>query len=249
MKKVITSCIISVLFISQAFSQACIPNWTEPGSGIYPDTLTDLAPGMPNVPYDFTVQFKVPLVDSSIISTGISVDHVELTGVTGLDLIPASTAFHYNCNPTSCSFKADSVGCVRIQGTPTTEGSYPLTINAKVYISPVVFLPVNFSGYHITISSTIGIPNLSQSKFDVSQNLPNPVHSKAQVFVNLPKAGAIEFKVSNVIGNQVFKTTIPGHQGLNSIAFDATSYAPGIYFYTVTSGNNSITKRMVVEKK
>src|SRR5262249_6820191 len=105
MKQILLLILINVTFNTPVFSQACIPSWTQPGSGIYPDTATNLPAGALNVPYDFTVQFKVPLVDSSIIPTGINIDHIALTGVTGLDSIPASVTFHYNCNPSSCSFK------------------------------------------------------------------------------------------------------------------------------------------------
>lgn len=248
MKKEILLLIILFFSFTEVYSQACIPDWTQPGSGIYPDTIINLPAGPANVPYDFTVQFKVPLKDSSIVSTGIDVNKVELTGVSGLENIPASVAFHYNCNPSSCTFKADSVGCVRIQGTPTTEGIYPLSITAKVYITPVVFLPVEFSGYKIIISNTIGIPGLQSGRFDVSQNSPNPATSKTQVYVNLLHGGPLEIKISNVIGNQVYKNTIIGHSGVNAVPLDLSKFKTGVYFYTVSDDKNSITKRMVVDR-
>ncbi|MEO6167857.1 MAG: T9SS type A sorting domain-containing protein [Chitinophagales bacterium] len=248
MKKDVLFLIILFFSFTKAYSQVCVPSWTQPGSGIYPDTITNLPAGPTNVPYDFTVQFKVPLKDSSIVATGIDVNKVELTGVSGLENIPAAVAFHYNCNPSSCTFKADSVGCVRIQGTPTTEGVYPLSITAKVFISPVVFLPVEFSGYEITISNTIGIPGLQSGKFDVAQNSPNPARSKTQVFVNLMRGGSFEVKISNVIGNQVYKNTIIGHAGVNAVSIDVSKFKTGVYFYTVSDDKNSITKRMVVDR-
>ncbi|MBX7109785.1 MAG: T9SS type A sorting domain-containing protein [Chitinophagales bacterium] len=248
MKKLIL-CGITILFsISIAYPQACTPEWSQPGSGIYPDTATNMPAGPANVPYDFTVQFKVPLKDSSVIATGIDVNRVELTGVTGLDAIPSTVAFHYNCNPTNCTFKADSVGCVRIQGTPTTEGVYPLTISAKVFITQNTFLPVDFSGYYITVSNSIGIPGLSTNRFDVGQNTPNPAQSKTEIPVNLVHGSMIEIKVSNVIGNQVYKNSMVGHTGLNSISLDVSKFKPGIYFYTVSDEKNAITRRMVIDK-
>lgn len=248
MNKLLLFLFILLISVTKVFSQVCIPSWTQPGSGIYPDTIVNMPPGPANVPYDFTVQFKVPLQDSSIVATGIDVYQVKLTGVTGLDNIPASVGFHFNCNPSTCTFKGDSVGCVRIQGTPTTEGVYPLTINALVYITPALFLPVDFSGYNITISNTIGISGLQSNKFDISQNSPNPTHSKTEVFVNLVHAGNIEIKVSNVIGNQVYKNSIAGHSGVNPVSFDVSKYKAGVYFYTVSDEKNSITKRMIVDK-
>ncbi|MEP7129081.1 MAG: T9SS type A sorting domain-containing protein [Chitinophagales bacterium] len=248
MKKEILFLCIFLLSFSIAFSQPCIPSWTQPGSGIYPDTIVNMPAGPTNVPYDFTVQFKVPLKDSSIIATGIDVYQVKLTGVTGLENIPSSVAFHYNCNPSTCAFKGDSVGCVRIQGTPTTEGVYPLTINALVYFTPVASIPVDFTGYQITISNTIGIPGLQTNRFDVGQNQPNPANSKTQLFVNLMHGGPIQVKVSNVIGNEVYRTSITGHAGVNTVSLDVSKYKAGVYFYSISDDKNSITKRMVVDK-
>ena len=248
MKNEIFIVIISLLSITTAFSQACIPEWTQPGSGIFPDTITNMPAGPTKVPYDFTVQFKVPLVDSSIITTGINVNRVELTGVSGLENIPSSVPFHYNCNPSNCTFKADSVGCVRIQGTPTTEGIYPLIITAKVFFTPNTFLPVDFSGYEIEISNTIGIPAFQKGKFEISQNSPNPAGSITQVAVNMISNGPMEISISNIIGNEVFRNTMMGKPGVNALLFDVSNYAEGLYFYTVSSTGNTITKRMVVDR-
>lgn len=247
-KKVILCCMVVLFSMAAAYPQACIPAWSQPGSGIYPDTTTNMPAGPTNVPYDFTVQFKVPLKDSSIIASGIDVNRVELTGITGLDAIPSSVAFHYNCNPTNCTFKADSVGCVRIQGTPTTEGVYPLIITAEVFITPNSFLPVDFSGYAITISNTIGLPGLQTGRFDVSQNQPNPASDKTQVSVNLLHGGTFEVKLSNVIGNVVYKTSMMGHAGVNTVSLDLARLKPGVYFYTISDDKNAITRRMVIDK-
>nr|MBA2407231.1 T9SS type A sorting domain-containing protein [Chitinophagales bacterium] len=172
-----------------------------------------------------------------------------LTGVMGLDDIPASVPFTYNCNPSSCSFEADSVGCVKIQGTPTELGIYPLTIKAKVYISSLIFLNVDFSGYHLEVKDFTGISSISKNKFDVSQNAPNPVYSSTSILVNLVTPGTINLKVFNAIGNQILYTSISGKHGINTITLDASKFSPGIYFYTVAAGDNSITKTLVVENR
>src|SRR4030095_636201 len=125
-------------------------------------------------------------------------------------------------NPTDCHFPGDSVGCVRIQGTPTTVGTYPLTINVRVHAVGGLTIPIATPGYKIVVNMPIGIAPISHTRFDVSQNSPNPVNSKTEVYVNLPKAGDIDIKVSNVIGNQILKTAVVGRQGLNTIWFDAS---------------------------
>jgi len=249
MKKLMLVAFLLSILVSDIFSQACIPEWTQPGSGVYPDTVINLPATEVNTPYDFTVQFKVPKTDSSVIVTGVDVDHVELTGIAGLDAIPSSVPFTYTCNPSSCSFKGDSVGCVKIQGTPTTVGLYPLTIEAKVFISSFIFQEVDFSGYYIEVKNSTGIPSVNKNKFDVSQNSPNPVYSTTSILVNLLSPATIEVKVFNVVGNKIFNTTVSGRPGINTITLDASKFSSGIYFYTVGDGNHFLTKTLVVEKR
>jgi len=45
------------------------------------------------------------------------------------------------------------------------------------------------------------------------------------------------------------KQTAMGKKGFNTVTIDASQFAPGIYFYSVSDGENSITKRMVVDRK
>ena len=227
--------------------QVCTPQWSGSGtSGIEPDTIVNLPPAYENTPYDVVVQFKVPHADSSIVP--IVIDYVELLSVDGLSTIPASAAFSYSCNPSNCQFHGDSVGCVRIQGTPTAVGTYALVINVKVHAGALA-IPISTTGYEIVVNMPIGIAPISHTRFDVSQNSPNPINTRTEVYVNLPKSGNISMKISNVIGNEVYKTILSGKQGLNAIWIDASKYAPGIYFYTISDGKSSVTKRMVVEKK
>jgi hypothetical protein len=169
--------------------------------------------------------------------------------VGGLDAIPASVNFYTQCNPVNCSFHSDSLGCVSIKGTPITPGVYELVINTDVYITPNASLPYSTPGYRIVVNNPIGIAPLSQTTFDVSQNLPNPVVTKANIYVNLEHAGNLSIKISNLVGNEIFKQTVIGRKGFNALSIDASRFAPGIYFYSVSDGQHSMTKRMVVDKK
>lgn len=222
--------------------------WTTSGSGISPDTTENLPIGYVNQPYATVAQFKVPK-KAPYNGDSIDIDHIVLTNVEGLSAIPASVPFSFACNPPNCSFKADSVGCVQIIGTPTTVGTYPLIIDANVYITPVLFLPFPTPGYKIVVYQNVGVSSVNGSHFDVSQNTPNPFNDKTEIDVNLEQAASISLKVSNLVGNEVSKQVISGKKGLNKISFDATTLSPGIYFYTVSDGDHSITKRMIIDRK
>lgn len=249
MKKFFLSIVLIPVISFAAYSQACIPMWTDTSHGISPDTTVNLPPANVGSPYDAVVQFRVPTSAPSPFGGVISIDHIVLTNVEGLSAIPAEVPFYFQCNPPSCSFYADSVACVTIKGTPSTIGTYNLTIQANVYFTPVAFLPFPTTGYRIVVHNPIGIPPVSQTKFDVSQNLPNPVASNTDIYVNLQHAGNFTLKISNLVGNDVLKQTIAGKKGLNTVNLDASGFPPGIYFYSVSDGEHSMTKRMVVDRK
>lgn len=248
MKHVIFLLFVCLLYFSEAYSQACIPEWTQPGSGIYPDTFINMPDGAINVPYDITVQFKVPLKDSSVIASGIDVNRVVLKSVNGLGAIPSSVPFHYNCNPSNCTFKADSVGCVRIQGTASATGVFPLSITAEVYFTQVLFIPVDFTGYKIEIGTTIDAPILQPGVFSVSQNTPNPAKHFTQISFNLAKSAPVTIKIANVIGNEVYSNSVAGKSGLNTISVNVSNFEPGMYFYTIRDSELVVTKRMIVDR-
>jgi hypothetical protein len=84
--------------------------------------------------------------------------------------------------------------------------------------------------------------------YDVSQNFPNPFKSNTEILVNLRKVADIKLDVFSITGQQVFETQITDAKvGMNSIKVDAKAMSPGIYFYTVTAGNSSVTKKMTIE--
>ena len=248
MKKFLLAIVLIPVISSAAYSQACIPMWTDTTHGISPDTTVNLPPANAGSPYDAVVQFKVP-TSTSYSGNSIPIDHIVLTSVDGLSAIPASVPFYFQCNPPSCSFHSDSTACVTIKGTPSTIGTYNLTIQANVYITPVLFIPFPTNGYRIVVHNPIGIPPVSQTKFDVAQNLPNPVTTNTDIYVNLQHAGSFTLKISNLVGNEVLKQTIAGKKGLNTVNLDASRFPPGIYFYSVSDGEHSMTKRMVVDRK
>jgi hypothetical protein len=84
--------------------------------------------------------------------------------------------------------------------------------------------------------------------YDVSQNFPNPFKKTTEIKVNLRKTTDIELEVFNLTGQKVFETQITSANiGMNTIMIDAQVLHPGVYFYTVTAGYSSVTRKMIVE--
>ena len=142
-------------------AQYCTPQWLGLGNGIQPDTVIDLSIGTTNEPYAAVLNIKPPVVDSSQ-GFPLYIDYYELNGIEGLESIPATTFFSFNCNPASCHFEADIAGCILISGTPIIQGDYPIILNFIVHLIGGLVFAYNVPGYQITVNSDC---ELSQPEF------------------------------------------------------------------------------------
>ncbi|MCK5076991.1 MAG: T9SS type A sorting domain-containing protein, partial [Calditrichia bacterium] len=80
------------------------------------------------------------------------------------------------------------------------------------------------------------------------QNYPNPFNPTTEISYTVPKAGNVEFKVFNVLGQEVFAAKINAVAGANSYSFNGVNLSSGLYFYQVQQGVNTVTKKMVLMK-
>lgn len=95
--------------------------------------------------------------------------------------------------------------------------------------------------------STIDFKN-SGNVFIVSQNQPNPFTGSTSVLTFLDNNSDVNVNVVNAMGQVVLNNNYENlKKGNNQITIDGTTLFSGIYFYTITAGKNSVTKRMIVE--
>ena len=92
------------------------------------------------------------------------------------------------------------------------------------------------------------ITNWLPSEFALSQNYPNPFNPTTAVPFALPTAQDVSLTVYNVAGQVV--SQLGGHYeaGVHEIKVEGSAYASGIYFYKLTAGDFTETKKMVLLK-
>lgn len=90
-----------------------------------------------------------------------------------------------------------------------------------------------------------GIPRL----YNLSQNYPNPFNPSTKISYEIPKSGLVKLVVTDVLGREV-KTLVNEFKqaGSYTLEFNASNYASGVYFYKITSGDFTDTKKMVLIK-
>ncbi len=82
---------------------------------------------------------------------------------------------------------------------------------------------------------------------ELHSNYPNPFNASTQFSYSLAEAGNVKLTIHN-LGGQLVETVVDGHQqsGEYQVIWDASEQASGIYFYSLSSGEFSETKRMTL---
>ncbi len=241
----ITFCLFS---FSITYSQ-CVPDpiYSDSTFGVWPTPQTNFSNGDIGVFYDEVVYFKVPRDAGNIDSVyaGQLIDSIILSSVTNLP-----PGLSYQCNIPSCTWNFDSVGCASISGTPTTNGSYQISLDATVWTE--IFLtpfpvPYSFNGYTINIGPTsnnslgAGFSNLT-----LENPVPNPSNNSTNIGFKSLYSENIIFEITNLIGEVIVQDYFISNVGMNNISVNTSIYSNGVYLYSISNGLARSTKRLIV---
>jgi hypothetical protein len=96
-----------------------------------------------------------------------------------------------------------------------------------------------------------GISEELPDKYTLSQNYPNPFNPVTTINYTLKENTFVSLKIYNLMGQEIaalINTNKPA--GNYSVNFDAKEYglSSGVYFYKLTAGNFSDTKKMIISK-
>lgn len=85
--------------------------------------------------------------------------------------------------------------------------------------------------------------------YSLEQNYPNPFNPSTSINFSIPKEGLVNLNVFNILGERVMElkneVMKPGYY---QVAFDASSLASGVYFYTINAGDFVESKKMMLLK-
>ncbi|MEM8585819.1 MAG: T9SS type A sorting domain-containing protein, partial [Bacteroidota bacterium] len=87
----------------------------------------------------------------------------------------------------------------------------------------------------------------SADEFALGQNSPNPVDAATQIAFTLPVANTATLTIRDVQGRTILVREIEAAAGVNLINLQRSDLAAsGVYSYTLTSGEHTATKQMVI---
>jgi hypothetical protein len=85
--------------------------------------------------------------------------------------------------------------------------------------------------------------------FEVYQNYPNPFNPETKIKFSVPTASKVKLKLYDTAGKEILTLIDEEKQkGVYEYKFNASSLPSGIYFYNISIGSYSVTKKMALLK-
>jgi len=93
------------------------------------------------------------------------------------------------------------------------------------------------------------ISTITPKSFNLYQNYPNPFNPSTRIKYDLPKSGIVRLTIYDNLGREI-QTLTDGYKnsGVYEISFDGNKLSTGVYFYRLTTGEITVTKRMLLVK-
>jgi hypothetical protein len=171
--------------------------------------------------------------------------------------LPGANVYLQSSTGSIVSFATtDQNGSYSLPGVPA--GNYALLTEKAGYASPSNSVSVSSLQYTATVSDITIDPVVATAVselhsvptgFVLGQNYPNPFNPTTVIQYSLPAQGMVSMVLYNVLGQEV-ATLASGVQtaGVHQVIVDGKGLASGVYFYRLSTGANTETRRMVLLK-
>ncbi|GJQ31995.1 MAG: hypothetical protein HBSAPP04_08340 [Ignavibacteriaceae bacterium] len=140
-----------------------------------------------------------------------------------------------------------AVGYVDGKGTTTQTQNYSFTDRGVSGKASYRLKQIDLNG-EFGYSDVVEVGEVV-ADYALDQNYPNPFNPSTTISFSVPSKSFVTVKVYNVLGKEV-ATLANGEfeSGRHSVDFNASDLASGVYYYTISAGNFSSTKKMILMK-
>lgn len=152
-------------------------------------------------------------------------------------------SFTYNLPPqATLLITSNNTTPIWTTGTLTGSGTYVLPDTLNEYTAARVYVTYNNA-------TDVEVDNQSPEYFNLSQNYPNPFNPSTKIQYSISSNQVVQLKIYDVLGKELI-TLVNNEQpaGTYEVNFDGNNLTSGIYFYTITAGNYTDTKSMILMK-
>jgi carboxypeptidase T len=132
----------------------------------------------------------------------------------------------------SFGLSADSTYTARFFVASNDPAANSIPVEVVLRVSPIV-----------TVREREGVP----TTFGLAQNYPNPFNPATNVKFQMANAGHVSIRVYDLLGREVL-TLVNGDRvaGYYEVSFEASALASGVYFYRMTAGHFTQTRKMLL---
>ena len=103
----------------------------------------------------------------------------------------------------------------------------------------------NFEYFNLSNEVGVGVPE----KYSLSQNYPNPFNPTTKIGYDMPTDGKVSLRIFDMSGKEVASLINEVQTaGYYTINFNASNLSSGVYFYSISAGNFTATKKMMLLK-
>lgn len=268
MKRTVLALLLALPFVVGAQTPACVPDSTvlmdslliSPQPWTPANPIVETAPACINEFYYQVFTFNVPPSITTPNGT-YQLDSVRINTGANPPITNLPTGITYGCNPPSCSFAKNKLGCLVLSGLVSpinVTGLREITINGQVFTTLLPGFAINLvlpggiqpdAKYFIDVrpqgQCMVGASDLSDriSDFRVS---PNPTSGLTQISLETSENADYRFEVFDVLGRQVHRQRVSVFAGANQFFFDASTLSPGTYVCLLANENGRIVRSLIV---
>jgi hypothetical protein len=95
---------------------------------------------------------------------------------------------------------------------------------------------------------TVGVKEEVKGNVSLNQNTPNPASDVTMINYTLNGSSKVTLSVRDIAGHLVEEFELGNKSiGSHNYQLNVSSYAPGVYSYTINAGSTNITRKMIVE--
>ncbi len=159
----------------------------------------------------------------------------------------AQPIYSYQSASGDTAFQGRPVGItMQTEGYSIVYLTFPLFVMPAFSAGELFASAMNLFGEQRTAIDEYGGEELSPIAF-LSQNYPNPFNAETKIRYRLTMSAAIRLAVYNILGQEIAVLAAGEfNPGIYSVSWTGPDLPSGVYFYRLTIGEESISRRMIL---
>ena len=222
------------------------------------------------VPMDTAIVYDLGTGNGPELFEGVQISSMSIYDIDGLPM-----GFSWECvggvsgSPGlgDCAWSGGDVGCIRIKSDGPVDGmlagngvqAYPinviLDVSATYLVFGVIEYPVDVqvadlldyfvlvvdSGSNVSTGEIVDARN-----FQVISTYPNPASDHFKIQFGNDNLSDVNINIYDILGNLVMSETHKSKMGYNEVIFNSAQLNSGIYTFTLSNNEKTITERIII---